>query len=355
MKLKKIIFYFFIFIYCSSFGEKSKINIDFQNINGKAGEYSYNKPGDGTNISFLEWKIKNIPLIKIGYEYQNKNFEFLIEARKNINNNIKSHKMKNYDWLPSDIDDETAAEILYIADFFDLETAENERKENEKIIDNQDGTYTLYYFPTSKDTGTLFSYSESKNYVKDILGFNLSLKYYLINMNNFKLAPIAGIKYDKFSFFAKGINGYNYIPGREYFYFQRNIDNKVIKYEQEFITPYIGIYSSYSPNDLWNFIFEVKGSNIGKAKAKDRHILRNNMLISEKYNNINSIFVKLGITYSINNFFLLKSEVEFSKYFKNQKSRVKISDDYISEIKPKGSSGISNENIIYSLGFEYKL
>lgn len=355
MYLKKMLFYLLFLVNFFSFANTSKFNVDFQYLNGKAGEYSYNKPGDGNNISYLEWEIKNIPLLRIGYEYRYNNWEFLIESRKNISNNIHSGLMQNYDWLPSDLDEETSSELFYIGDFTDLTSAENEKKENENIIDNQDGTYTLYYFPTKNDTGTLFSYSESKNYVKDIFGLNLSMKYFIFNKNDFKFAPILGIRYDKFSFFAKGFSGFKYIPGREYSYFSSNNSSKIITYDQEFFTPYIGIYSNYSLNDFLNIILEINGSYFGKAKAKDNHILRDNMLITEKYHNIKYLSFKLGLIYKISDSFNLKSEVNLLKYFKNQKSKVTITDNYGSYNKSNGSSGLSNKNIIYSLGFEYKL
>lgn len=338
-----------------AYANNGKVIAEFQSLNGKAGEYVYNKPSDGMKMSQLDWDIKNIPMLKLGYAYEYKNWEFSVTGRKNLDNNYRSGKMKDYDWIPSGMDEEDAQEFLVVGNFPEeqKEEVEANKKENEKIKDNGDGTYTLYYVPTEKDIGKLFSYTESKNYVKNIVGLDLTAKYYLKRNEKMAFAPLFGINYDKYEFYSIGAKGYEYIPGREKSA-QESPNVKTITYNQKFLSPYVGIYASYSPNSLWDIEFGIKGSAWGRAKAMDRHHLRGKTQTDEKYKNIKYLSSTLAVKYHWNEFLTLKYEMELTKYFKNKKSTVKSTDEEGDITTIKGSTGLSNKTMTSSLGFEYK-
>ncbi|MCF0162791.1 MAG: omptin family outer membrane protease [Fusobacterium necrophorum] len=352
--MKKYLFTLAIIFSSISYANGGKISAEIQDLNGKAGEFVYDKPGTGRKISRLDWEIKNIPMLKLGYQYEYNNWEFSIEGRKNIKNKIKSGKMKDYDWIPGKLDDDDAKELFEIATYENRAAAEADKKENEKIKDNGNGTYSLFYAPTEKDAGTLFSYTESSNYVKDIWSLNLSAKYYLIKDEKIKFAPFFGLNYHRYEFYSVGAKGYEYIPsrGRKS---QEFANVKSITYEQMFLNPYIGLYTSYSPSFSWEIQLGLKGTAWGRARAIDRHLLRREMKTDEKYKNIKYLSSTLAIKYYWSESLTLKYELEFTKHFRNTKSTVNRTNEDGTKETEKGSAGLSNRTMASSLGFEYKL
>ncbi len=77
---------------------ESKISANIATINGKAGEYVYDTE-NGQQISYLDWKIKNVPILKLSYDYSINNWEFSIDGKKSLNKNFRSGTMKDYDWF----------------------------------------------------------------------------------------------------------------------------------------------------------------------------------------------------------------------------------------------------------------
>ncbi|MBR8822827.1 hypothetical protein IX293_001089 [Fusobacterium necrophorum] len=95
--MKRILFIGCLGISSIMYAGEGKISADIQMMNGKAGEYVYHPNGD--KISYLDWKIKNIPILKLGYDYTFNNWEFSISGKKNISNHYRSSYMKDYDWF----------------------------------------------------------------------------------------------------------------------------------------------------------------------------------------------------------------------------------------------------------------
>lgn len=85
--MKKILFIGCLGISSIMYAGEGKISADIQMMNGKAGEYVYHPNGD--KISYLDWKIKNIPILKLGYDYTFDNWEFSISGKKNISNHYR--------------------------------------------------------------------------------------------------------------------------------------------------------------------------------------------------------------------------------------------------------------------------
>lgn len=346
--MKKILFIGCLGISSIIYAGEGKISADIQMMNGKAGEYVYHPNGD--KISYLDWKIKNIPILKLGYDYTFDNWEFSISGKKNISNHYRSGYMKDYDWFSTP---DTEEKILYLS-AKTKEEAEKRAREGDKIEkDEENDTYNVYYVPKDKDRGSMSNFSKNKNYVKSIVGMELSVKYYLKRTENFSFAPLLGINYDKYDFYALSGNQLNYIPGVGAVFLPGD-NQKSITYKQRFVSPYIGVKMSYSPNANWDISWGLNGSFWGRAKAVDRHLERGEMETIERYKNMKYLSSNLMLKYHWNEALSLKAGVEAVKHFKNRKSTVVSTSDEGEVSTEKDIAGIKNQNVSYSLGFEYK-
>ena len=337
------------------FAGESKISASIQNMNGKAGEYVYAQT-NGDKVSYLKWDIKNVPVLNLGYDYTVGNFEFSVIGKKNISKNYRSGVMKDYDWFSTKEESEDEDGIAWFVGTRE-EANEKAREGLDKVIEQEDGRFVVRYIPQEKDRGSLSNFSENKNYVKDIMGLDLSMKYYLKNSEKIKLSTVLGIDYDKYEFYALAGDQRSYIPGKGYVIDKGN-GKKGITYKQRFMTPYIGINSVYTPNEKWEVSFGLKGSVLGRARATDKHLERGSFETVETYKNLKYLSSNLQIKYNWNENFSINSGVQFIKHFKSRKSTVRVTPDEVTKDNPietiKNIGGISNHNISYSLGFEYK-
>lgn len=347
--MKRILFIGYLGISSIMYAGEGKISADIQMMNGKGGEYVYHPNGD--KISYLDWKIKNVPILKLGYDYTFNNWEFSISGKKNISNHYRSAYMKDYDWFSTP---DTEEKIPYLNKIATEEEARKKAKEGDVIEkDKEDGTYTVYYVPKDKDRGSLSNFSKNKNYVKNIMGMDLSVKYYLKRTEKFSFAPLLGINYDKYDFYALSGNQLNYIPGIGAVLLPGD-NQKSITYRQRFINPYIGIKMVYAPNSNWEMAWNLNGGFWGRVKAVDRHLERGSMETIERYKNMKYLSSNLLLKYHWNEALSLKAGVEIVKHFKNRKSTVVSTSDEGEVSTEKNIAGVKNQNISYSLGFEYK-
>ena len=338
-----------------SYAGEGKISAKIQNMNGKAGEYVYAQT-NGDKVSYLRWDIKNVPVLNLGYNYTINNFEFSIIGKKNISKNYRSGSMKDYDWFSTKEESDDDEGIAWFVGT--KEQAEAKKRDGiDEIVMQDDGSYVVRYIPSDKDRGSLSNFSENKNYVKNIMGLDLSIKYYIKNSEKLKLSTALGVDYDKYEFYALSGDQRNYIPGIGY-----TIDKgqgiKGITYKQRFMTPYIGFNSVYTPNNRWEFSFGLKGSVLGRARATDKHLERGSFETVETYKNLKYLSSNLQAKYNWTDNFSINSGIEFVKHFKSNKSTVRLTPDEVtaeSSIETiKNIGGISNYNISYNLGFEYK-
>ena len=312
--LKKEVLILFTCISTGVFAQSNNtLNFSLGTVNGKAGEYVY-VPETGEKVSYLDWKIKNIPVFIVDYTHIQGNTEFQIGLKKNFGSN-SSGRMKDYVWYSSD--------------------------------DAEDGA-------TPNDYGKLSNFSDNKNYVDNLFMFDTNIRYWFNHSENLKSGPILGFKYDYFKFYAKGGDQYNYSLDGSVDIMKDDYSKKSIKYSQKFFTPYIGYGVSYTYEKLV-LGFEVKGSLYGKAKAKDRHLERGPMEDKEKYKNMKNLGIKFVAKYPITPSIDINGTVEYSKYFHKKKSTT----DFITEDGEKingikNLSGIKNSNYVVSLGLTYK-
>lgn len=353
--MKKYLAIMTLILSSTVYANGGKVSADIQNLNGKAGEYVY-IPTNGDKISYLKWEIKNVPMLNLGYDYEYNNWEFSIRGRKNIGNNIRSGYMKDYDWFST----AEESEAVVLGSGLTKTEAENMKEEKSKAlgveldIKEEEGEYVVQYTPKEKDRGELSNFSKNKNYVKSIIGLDLTAKYYLKKDDKYKIAPMVGLNYDKFEFYALGGDQKNFIPGTDSYLLIPGDGNKGITYKQRFMTPYLGMYFDYTINSNWEVSLLLKGSAWGRARAKDRHLERGKMESFEKYKSIKYLSSNIAIKYHWNESFTLKYEIELTKYFKNKKSNVRHTDEDGKVENIKNLSGISNKTIASSFGFEYK-
>lgn len=308
---------FFILLLTASTGifaqSSNAFTVSLGTVNGKAGEYVY-VPETGEKVSYLDWKIKNVPVFILGYTHTLNNIELQMGLKKNFNS-TSSGSMKDYDWYSSD--------------------------------DAEDGA-------TPKDYGKLSNFSDNKNYIDNLLMFDTNIKYWFYHTDNLKSGPILGFKYDYFKFYAKGGNQYNYELDGTTTVDKGNYSKKGIEYSQKFFTPYLGYGASYNFEKLI-LDLEIKGSLYGKAKANDKHLERGPMESKEKYKDVKNLGIKLMATYPITPSIDINGTLEYSKYFHKKKS----STDFISEEGQKTNgiknlSGLKNTSYALSIGATYK-
>ncbi|WP_261665653.1 omptin family outer membrane protease, partial [Fusobacterium necrophorum] len=216
--------------------------------------------------------------------------------------------MKDYDWFST----AEESEAVVLGSGLTKTEAENMKEEKSKAlgveldIKEEEGEYVVQYTPKEKDRGELSNFSKNKNYVKSIIGLDLTAKYYLKKDDKYKIAPMVGLNYDKFEFYALGGDQKNFIPGTDSYLLIPGDGNKGITYKQRFMTPYLGMYFDYTINSNWEVSLLLKGSAWGRARAKDRHLERGKMESFEKYKSIKYLSSNIAIKYHWNESLTLK-------------------------------------------------
>lgn len=313
--LKKKILILFIAVSTGILAQSNNtFNFSLGAVNGEAGEYVY-VPETGEKISYLDWKIKNVPVFILGYTHTFNNIEFQMGLKKNFNS-TSSGSMKDYDWYSSYDIDEGA---------------------------------------TPNDYGKLSNFSDNKNYMDTLLMFDTNIKYWFSHTENLKSGPMLGFKYDYFKFYARGGDQYNYmLDGSITVDLDDGSVKKSVEYSQKIFTPYLGYGVSYKYEKLV-LDLEIKGSLYGKAKANDKHLERGPMESDEKYKKVKNLGVKFVATYPLSPSIDINGTLEYSKYFHKKKS----STDFITEDGDKlggikDLSGMKNISYVVSLGATYK-
>lgn len=309
--MKKIALLFIIFTNFI-FGETSKHNlgVSLKTMNGKSKEYVYDI-NNGDKISYLEWEIKNIPLLVLDYNYSiSENLDTNFSFGKNISSSFNSN-MKDYDWYNSD-------------------TTSNK-----------------------EDYGKPYAYSKNKSKTDEIIKFDWQLRYLMSLNANIKLGPYVGINYDRFKFTAKVGNQEVYDNyGNVKDIMGKNNNKNGVKYTQEYITPYIGYFMSYEIDKL-KIEGKIQGSTLGKGKAQDTHILTNTVG-KEKYKDIKNIMVEVKAIYALTESIDINGSIGINKYYSKKSSEVNINFDNKNQVKAKGITGTSHLSTLVSIGANYK-
>lgn len=301
--MKKLLIFILLISTVLQAKEKGNLSLSFGTVNGKAGEYVY-YPEIDRKISYLEWDIKNVPVVILDYKYSPAEYlEFEFNFKKNLET-TRSAVMQDYDWNLED--------------------------------------------------GKLSNYSKNNNYVKNLFSIDLNAKYLILNNKNFKSGPMIGFNYDLYDFYGKNGTQYNYGENVDSPVYPGDNSIKSVIYKQRFLTPYLGYTAIYR----WNktiFNLEAKGSLFTRAKAEDRHLERGPMKATESYRSIKTLGLKLGAEYPLTESLTLNGALEYKKYYKNKKSKVDmVYDDGTIENNIKDLGGIKNSNYTISMGISYK-
>ena len=293
---------------------RHNFNISLGVVNGKAGEYVY-EPESGQKISYLDWDIKNIPVVIGEYNYTIDNFDFGVKLKKNINKK-SSGSVKDYDWY-SEANKELTPEV------------------------------------TPQDYGKLFAFSEGKNKLENLFSAEAFIRYWIQHNQNFKSGPILGIKYDYFKFSSLSSDTTIYELDGSTRVEKDSKFGKSLIYSQKYLSPYLGYGILFNYEKL-TIKGDIRGSYFGRAKAHDRHLERGANESFEKYKDIKGLSSTFEVLYAISPNMELKGGYEFSKYFKNRKSSVKFIDDDGKKENVKNLGGLKNINHTIYLGINYK-
>ena len=221
-------------------------------LGGEAKEMVYyTEPGlEGKKMSQLDWKIKNVPILKLNLSWDPYSF-LTLNARGWISLTSRGRSfMRDQDWLVED----------YYRD--------------EDDPDDDMGCPDCV-------TGEAHFISESPNTkVKYAYEFDINAKVWVVPLETFKAGITFGYQQERFKWAAAG-GWFSYCDGT------LNGDfgsDPVVNYKQRFSTPYVGLAAQFRWKD-----FEINGvfkfSDWVTAKDRDDHPLRP-MLSFEKANNM---------------------------------------------------------------------
>lgn len=285
---------------------KHNFDISLKNINGKSNEYVYDLESP-MQISELEWEIKNIPVLSLGYTYNFlSNWNLNLAFEKNFSSQ-NSGNMKDYDW--------------------------NTEK--------------------GELNGTPYAYSNNKNRVETLENLDFNIQHIFSHTNELKSGPFIGVKYNNLKFVAKAGKQETY-TGTGLIDSTKDWENKVkgVEYSQKFTTPYIGYFIEYTLDKL-KVQGNIKGSNLGKATVKDTHFIGNSYS-KEKYKNIKNLSFEVSAIYPILESLDFNCTFQMDRFYKstNSKTNMTFKDGTSMDIKDK--TGTKSFTTAVSLGLTYK-
>ncbi len=285
---------------------KHNFDISIKNINGKSNEYVYDLDSP-MQISELEWEIKNVPVLSLGYTYNflnNWNLNLVFEKNFSSQN---SGNMKDYDW--------------------------NTEK--------------------GKLNGAPYAYSNNKNRVETLENLDFNIQHIFSHTNELKSGPFIGVKYNNLKFVAKAGKQEIY-TGTGLIDSTKNWENKVkgVEYSQKFTTPYIGYFIGYTLDKL-KVQGNIKGSTLGRATAKDTHFIGNSYS-KEKYKNIKNLTLEVSAIYPILESLDFNCTFQMDKLYKTTNSKTNMTFKDGTSIDIKDKTGTKSFTTAVSLGLTYK-
>lgn len=269
-------------------------------LSGKSQERVYDAD-TGRKVSQLDWKIKNVAIVKGDISWDAYSF-LTLTARGWTSLASGSGHMDDYDWMN----------------------------------DNQSGWTDHSSHP-----------STNVNYANE---YDLSVQGWLFQDDNYKAGVIAGYQETRFSWTATG-GSYNYDNGATTGNFPTG--ERGIGYSQRFSMPYIGLAGQYRINDFeFNALF--KFSDWGRAHDNDEHYMRE-LTFREKSTNSRYYGTSVDAGYYITPHAKVFTEFTYSKY-EEGKGGTQIIDTYSGESASIGgdAAGIENKNYTITAGLQYR-
>ncbi|HCR0955730.1 omptin family outer membrane protease [Enterobacter asburiae] len=269
-------------------------------LSGKSHEVVYDE-ATGRKISQLDWKIKNVAILKGDITWDAYSF-LTLNARGWTSLASGSGHMDDYDWM------------------------------NEK-----QSSWTDH----SSHPATNVNYANE---------YDLNVKGWILQGDNYKAGVTAGYQETRFSWTATG-GTYNYDNGA----YQGNFPagERGIGYSQRFSMPYIGLAGQYRFNDFeFNALF--KFSDWVRAHDNDEHYMRD-LTFREKTTDSRYYGASVDAGYYVTPHAKVFAEFTYSSY-EEGKGGTQIIDTNTGDSGSIGgdAAGISNHNYTITAGLQYR-
>lgn len=269
-------------------------------LNGKSHELVYDA-GTGRKVSQLDWKIKNLGIVKGDVSWDAYSF-LTLNARGWTSLASGSSHMDDYDWL----------------------NASQAKWTDHSSHPNTDVNYANEY--------------------------DLNVKGWLFKDKNYKAGVVAGYQETRFSWTATG-GSYNYNNGADTGNFPEG--ERGIGYRQRFSMPYVGLTGQYRINDFeFNALF--KFSDWARARDNDEHYMRD-LTFRDKSANSRYYGTTVDAGYYIAPNVKVFAEFAWSKY-EEGKGSTQVIDNISGQTSSIGgeAAGIANKNYTITAGMQYR-
>ena len=269
-------------------------------LSGKSHEMVYDEV-TGRKISQLDWKIKNVAILKGDISWDAYSF-LTLNARGWTSLASGSGHMDDYDWM-------NAKQSSWTDD--------------------------------SSDPATNVSYANE---------YDLNVKGWIFQGDNYKAGVTAGYQETRFSWTATG-GTYNYDNGTYKGNFPAG--ERGIGYSQRFSMPYIGLAGQYRFNDFeFNALF--KFSDWVRAHDNDEHYMRD-LTFREKTTDSRYYGASVDAGYYVTPHAKVFAEFTYSSY-EEGKGGTQIIDTNTGQSGSIGgdAAGISNHNYTITAGLQYR-
>ena len=269
-------------------------------LSGKSHEMVYDE-ATGRKISQLDWKIKNVAILKGDITWDAYSF-LTLNARGWTSLASGSGHMDDYDWMNA-----------------------------------KQSSWTDH----SSHPATNVNYANE---------YDLNVKGWILQGDNYKAGVTAGYQETRFSWTATG-GTYNYDNGA----YQGNFPagERGIGYSQRFSMPYIGLAGQYRFNDFeFNALF--KFSDWVRAHDNDEHYMRD-LTFREKTTDSRYYGASVDAGYYVTPHAKVFAEFTYSSY-EEGKGGTQIIDTNTGESGSIGgdAAGISNRNYTITAGLQYR-
>ena len=269
-------------------------------LSGKSHEMVYDE-ATGRKISQLDWKIKNVAILKGDITWDAYSF-LTLNARGWTSLASGSGHMDDYDWMNA-----------------------------------KQSSWTDHSSHPSTNV----------NYANE---YDLNVKGWIFQGDNYKAGVTAGYQETRFSWTATG-GSYNYDNGA----YQGNFPagERGIGYSQRFSMPYIGLAGQYRFNDFeFNALF--KFSDWVRAHDNDEHYMRD-LTFREKTTDSRYYGASVDAGYYVTPHAKVFAEFTYSSY-EEGKGGTQIIDTNTGESGSIGgdAAGISNHNYTITAGLQYR-
>jgi len=269
-------------------------------LSGKSHEMVYDEV-TGRKISQLDWKLKNVAILKGDISWDAYSF-LTLNARGWTSMASGSGHMDDYDWL-----------------------------------DDKQSAWTDH----SSHPATHVNYANE---------YDLNVKGWIFQDENYKAGVTAGYQETRFSWTATG-GSYNYDNGTNVGNFPAG--ERGIGYSQRFSMPYIGLAGQYRINDVeFNALF--KFSDWVRAHDNDEHYMRD-LTFREKTSSSRYYGASIDAGYYVTPQAKVFAEFAYSR-FEEGKGGTQIIDTNSGESASIGgdAAGISNNSYTVTAGLQYR-